>query len=143
MNLRCFYCQTPFTLGRVEILAALQRMDSENMNHYDAHCPRCRRANSVARQRLEMFLPNWREVAAEQVAVPASAAESAPMTVMPSEEPAPKANKSHRKRAGSAKAAEAKPAARTTKKPAATKAKPAAKSTTASREKKTTTKNKK
>ncbi|MEW6403430.1 MAG: hypothetical protein AB1649_16665 [Chloroflexota bacterium] len=150
MNLRCFYCQTPFTLGRAEILTALQYMDAENMNHYDAHCPRCRRANSVARQRLEMFMPNWREVAAEQAAMPAPA--SAPTTVMPpapavtapSEEPAPKANKSsHRRRAGSAKAAVARPAAKAAKKPAPARAKPATKSTTDSKAKKTTTKDKK
>jgi hypothetical protein len=44
MNLRCTYCQTPFTVGRMEKLAALQRMQAENLHHYDAFCPRCRRA---------------------------------------------------------------------------------------------------
>ena len=66
MNIRCFYCQTPFTIGRAELLAALQHMTAENLHHYDAHCPRCRRANSVARQRMEMFFPNWQQVAQEQ-----------------------------------------------------------------------------
>ena len=61
MNLRCTYCQTPFSVGRMEKLAALQRMEAENLHHYDAFCPRCRRANSVSRQRLEMFTPGWRE----------------------------------------------------------------------------------
>lgn len=61
MNLRCTYCQTPFTVSRMEKLAALQRMQAENLHHYDAFCPRCRRANSVSRQRLEMFTPGWRE----------------------------------------------------------------------------------
>ncbi|MCZ7548567.1 MAG: hypothetical protein M5U11_05350 [Anaerolineales bacterium] len=61
MNLRCTYCQTPFTIGRLEKLAALQRMQAEHLHHYDAFCPRCRRANSVSRQRLEMFTPGWQE----------------------------------------------------------------------------------
>lgn len=61
MNLRCTYCQTPFSLGRMEKLAALQRMEAENLHHYDAFCPRCRRANSISRQRLEQFTPGWQE----------------------------------------------------------------------------------
>ncbi len=157
MNLRCFYCQTPFTLGRAEILAALQQMDSENMNHYDAHCPRCRRANSVSRQRLEMFMPNWRETAAEQTtemsgpgeAPPAAVEETppAPSTQTAEESLAPKAHHT-RKRAGSGKKAAAKPAAKVTskaasgKKPATTKARPAAKTAASSKSKKTTAKSK-
>jgi hypothetical protein len=137
MNLRCFYCQTPFTLGRAEILAALQQMDAENMNHYDAHCPRCRRANSVSRQRLETAMPNWREVASEQAAMPPAQTEivPAPVTdIQPVESmplaPAPKAKPS-RKRAGSTKKAAPKVAVKATsspkgKKPAAAKKKPAA-----------------
>jgi hypothetical protein len=61
MNLRCTYCQTPFTVGRLDKLAALQRMLAENLHHYDAICPRCRRANSVSRERLQIFTPGWRE----------------------------------------------------------------------------------
>lgn len=65
MNLRCSFCQTPFSIGRMEKLAALQHMYAENLNHYDAHCPRCRRANTIMRQKLEMTLPNWREALKE------------------------------------------------------------------------------
>jgi len=65
MNLRCAFCQTPYTLGRVEKISALQHMDAEKLTHYDAHCPRCRRATPIPRQRLEMTLPNWREALKE------------------------------------------------------------------------------
>ena len=61
MNIRCSFCQTPYTLSRVAMLDALQEVDSNNLNHYDAHCPRCRRATPIPRQRLEMAMPNWRE----------------------------------------------------------------------------------
>jgi hypothetical protein len=61
MNLRCSFCQTPYTLSRVAMLDALQEVDSKNLTHYDAHCPRCRRATQIPRQRLEMAMPNWRE----------------------------------------------------------------------------------
>jgi len=61
MNIRCAFCQTPYTLSRVIMLDALQEVDSKNLSHYDAHCPRCRRATRVPRQRLELAMPNWRE----------------------------------------------------------------------------------
>ena len=61
MNIRCAFCQTPYTLSRVAMLDALQEVDSQNLSHYDAHCPRCRRATRIPRQRLEMAMPNWRE----------------------------------------------------------------------------------
>jgi len=61
MNIRCAFCQTPYTLSRVAMLDALQEVDAGNLTHYDAHCPRCRRATQIPRQRLEMAMPNWRE----------------------------------------------------------------------------------
>ena len=61
MNIRCSFCQTPYTLSRVAMLDALQEVDAGNLTHYDAHCPRCRRATQIPRQRLEMDMPNWRE----------------------------------------------------------------------------------
>jgi len=61
MNIKCSFCQTPYTLSRVEMLDALQEMDAHKLTHYDAHCPRCRRATKVERKRMEMFFPNWRD----------------------------------------------------------------------------------
>ena len=61
MNIRCSFCQTPYTLSRVAMLDALQEMDAGKLTHYDAHCPKCRRANPIPRQRMEMFMPKWRD----------------------------------------------------------------------------------
>lgn len=61
MNIRCSFCQTPYTLGRVAMLDALQEVAAGNLTHYDAHCPRCRRATRIPRQKLEMAMPNWQE----------------------------------------------------------------------------------
>src|SRR5512142_453457 len=69
MNLTCFYCQTPFTLSMDQKIAALRKMHAENLHHYDAHCPRCGRANAISRERLEMFTPGWEEAIKEPVAV--------------------------------------------------------------------------
>jgi hypothetical protein len=43
------------------MLDALQEVDSQKLTHYDAHCPRCRRATPIPRQKLEMAMPNWRD----------------------------------------------------------------------------------
>ena len=61
MQLNCFYCHTPFALRREEALFALQHMSLEKLSHFDAHCPRCRRANRISRQQLEHFYPGWQE----------------------------------------------------------------------------------
>lgn len=88
MNLRCLYCQTPFTVGRVEMLSALVAMNEKNQNHYDAHCPRCRRANSISRQRMELFFPNWREAAKHMEAMGSdSAADPKPAAASQKTEP--------------------------------------------------------
>jgi hypothetical protein len=81
MNLTCFYCQTPFTLSMDQKVAALRKMHAENLHHYDAHCPRCGRANAISRERLEMFTPGWEE-AIKQPAM-ASAGSAAPAAEMP------------------------------------------------------------
>jgi hypothetical protein len=126
MNIRCAFCQTPYTLSRVAMLDALQEVDSKNLTHYDAHCPRCRRATRIPRQRLEMAMPNWREELKQfekemkehpQQEAPQPAAETVPVAEA-APEPAP------------AKKGASKP--KPTAKPAEAKAKPAARQTTPS-----------
>jgi hypothetical protein len=99
MNLRCFYCQTPFTLSTDEKIAALRKMHAEDLHHYDAHCPRCGRANPVSRERLEMFTPGWEAAIKAPVmgavggsmpakpAAPASSFSSTPAPMMERVEP--------------------------------------------------------
>lgn len=114
MNVKCSFCQTPFAIGRLEKLAALQHMEAESLNHYDVHCPRCRRATPVLRQKLEISLPNWREALheLEQQAESAPASGAKPGSSDPTQSrpaSAPQADskpgpaKHHRTRAGSKK----------------------------------------
>ncbi len=70
-------------------------MHAENLHHYDAHCPRCGRANAISRERLEMFTPGWEEAIKEpamSAITPAgsggTAPQGAPNTVVPSTVPA-------------------------------------------------------
>ena len=119
MNIRCAFCQTPYTLSRVAMLDALQEVDSQKLSHYDAHCPRCRRATRIPRQRLEMAMPNWREELKQfekemkehpQQEAPLPQAESTPVAeAVVAPEPAPK--KAAAKPKPKATPAEAKPKA--------------------------------
>ena len=126
MNLRCSFCQTPFTIGRIEKLDALQHLEANNLTHYDAHCPRCRKATPVLRQKLEMTMPNWREALKElEKEMQANPQQEAPLS-QPEADSAPQADaasesvsaKHHRVRASvrareAAKAAAEKAAAKT------------------------------
>lgn len=61
MQLRCTYCQTMFAISREEMLAGLEHMEENKLAYYDAHCPKCRRANRVERARMERFFPDWKK----------------------------------------------------------------------------------
>ena len=116
MNLRCIYCQTPFTLARPEMLNAIITMNERHQSHYDAHCPRCRRANSISRQRMELFFPNWQDAAKQLASAPPPPApkEETPATAFLKTEPISKAMKA---------AVEKKPAVKKSSEKAATKEK--------------------
>ena len=115
MNLRCSFCQTPYTIGRLEKLDALQHMDANNLTHYDAHCPRCRRATPILRQKLEMTFPNWRDALKElEAELKANPQPEAPLP-KPEAEPAAEAESKpehHRTRAGKVAKEVEKPAAK-------------------------------
>jgi len=131
VNLRCTYCQNMFALSRTEMLAALQTMDTENLHHYDAYCPRCRRANSIARDRLEWANPGWREAVkvmlkeaarAEKAAAPAKAEKpTAPKAaaVKPVPKPKPAPAKAAPKTGSKAAVPKSKAAPKAAKRPAA------------------------
>jgi hypothetical protein len=129
MNIRCAFCQTPYTIGRIEKLDALQHVYANNLTHYDAHCPRCRRATPVLRQKLEMTMPNWRDALKElEAEMTAHPQQEAPLPA-PVVDPVPQTESKpeHRTRTGKAVKEEPKPveAPKAEKKPA--KEKPAAK----------------
>jgi phage FluMu protein Com len=57
MQLKCNYCSTMYAIGREEAQAAIQMIRSGEKAHYDAHCPKCRRATKITRQQLERGYP--------------------------------------------------------------------------------------
>ena len=60
MQLRCTYCSNMFSISQEEMLAGLEHMEEHQQTYYDAHCPKCRRANRVERARMERFFPDWK-----------------------------------------------------------------------------------
>ena len=132
MNIKCSFCQTPYAIGRIEKLDALQHMYANNLNHYDAHCPRCRRATPVLRQKLELTMPNWREglkdLEKEMAANPQQAAPPPPSK--PEAAAAPETESKPAEAPAKDKPAKPKPAAQkpAAQKPAAAKKAPAKKS---------------
>ena len=82
MQLRCTYCQTMFAISREDMLAALEHMEENKQIYYDAHCPKCRRANRVERARMERFFPDWKKAikTMEKASVQAEPAAKEPAT---------------------------------------------------------------
>ena len=135
MNIRCSFCQTPYTLSRVQMLDALQEVDSKNLTHYDAQCPRCRRATQIPRQRLEMAMPNWRdELKQFEVEMKEHPQQAAPL---PTEETTPVAEAETKAESSAAQKGSTKPKPAAV--PAGSKPKPAARQTTPSAETKKST----
>ena len=59
MQLRCYQCHTPFAINKDTIRAALDILHEEDLNHYNAQCPRCRKVNRVSVEQLKRAVPDW------------------------------------------------------------------------------------
>ena len=103
MNLRCMYCQTMFGVSRDVMLVGLQTMEAEKLDHYDVHCPKCRRANRVERKKLEMANPNWQE-SLKKMAKEADKSEKEDAASEKEEKPAPKKKAASKKSTSKGKA---------------------------------------
>ncbi len=53
MQLKCTFCSTPFALSNDQVAHAIEILKQDAHAHYDAHCPRCRRANKLSRRMFE------------------------------------------------------------------------------------------
>jgi hypothetical protein len=59
MQIRCYNCHKPFAMNKQAIHEALATVTSEGLNHYNAYCPHCRRANRVSVNELHRWAPDW------------------------------------------------------------------------------------
>lgn len=67
MQLRCFNCHRPFALSKEQVRAALDEIVEQELGHYNAQCPHCRRVNRVSRDELMRATPDWKPGAVEEV----------------------------------------------------------------------------
>jgi hypothetical protein len=83
MQLKCTFCSTPFALSNDQVAEAIEILRKDPHAHYDAHCPRCRRANKLSRRMFEVN-PAYRrmlhapEPPAEEAAPPAEEKQAKP-----------------------------------------------------------------
>ena len=61
MQIRCYHCHRPFALSKEVVHAALDLVTEENLSHYDAACPHCRRINRISREELAHAAPDWKK----------------------------------------------------------------------------------
>lgn len=59
MQIRCQNCHKPFALSKEAVHSALEQVTSENLKHFDAQCPHCRRVNRIAKKQLQRAAPGW------------------------------------------------------------------------------------
>ena len=58
MQIRCTNCHRPFALNRQGVHTALDQFVTEDLKHFDAYCPHCRRANRISREVLLRAAPD-------------------------------------------------------------------------------------
>jgi phage FluMu protein Com len=66
MQLRCYHCHKPFALSNAAVYSALNTLSKENLGHYNAQCPHCRRVNRVSQEELLHAAPDWKPEEAEE-----------------------------------------------------------------------------
>ena len=59
MQLRCYSCHTPFTVGRAFVHQSLNIMEEDQLVHFDFRCPKCKKATRVSREQLLHAAPGW------------------------------------------------------------------------------------
>lgn len=57
MQISCFKCHMPISLGRDAVKDALETVEKEDLSHYDVRCSKCRTTNRIARKQLERAMP--------------------------------------------------------------------------------------
>ena len=62
MQLRCYSCKMPISIGRAIVEDALQVMHDEDLVHYDFRCPKCKKTNRVSMEQLLHAAQGWEYV---------------------------------------------------------------------------------
>ena len=60
MQVRCYKCHMPISLGRDAVNGALDYVTDEDLTHYDVRCPKCRKVNRISVKQLHQAAPTWK-----------------------------------------------------------------------------------
>jgi len=60
MQIRCYSCKMPISIGRQMVLQALEVVHEEDLVHYDFRCPKCKKSNRVSKEQLLHAVPGWK-----------------------------------------------------------------------------------
>jgi hypothetical protein len=61
MQIKCNHCSMPFSMNQETAMAAIEELKDQSKHHYDAHCPKCRRAVYVTRDQLGRAYPAYKK----------------------------------------------------------------------------------
>ncbi|NQS92007.1 MAG: hypothetical protein HQ574_06315 [Chloroflexi bacterium] len=68
MQIRCYYCKMPITIGQATVDQALNIIHEEDHNHFDYRCPKCKKTNKIPKEQLLRAAPVWEYSAGEKKA---------------------------------------------------------------------------
>ena len=68
MQIRCNKCHRPYALGKETVHAALDIITEQDLHHYNAPCPHCRKVNRVSVPELKRAAPTWKKEQSEEKA---------------------------------------------------------------------------
>jgi len=63
MQIRCYSCKMPISIGRESVNQALNIIHEDDLVYYDFRCPKCKKSNRVSKEQLMHASPGWEYVA--------------------------------------------------------------------------------
>lgn len=54
MQIKCSSCAMPFALNKEEIAKMVAIFKENSGAHYDAHCPKCRKATKISKKQFSL-----------------------------------------------------------------------------------------
>ena len=59
MQIRCYSCSMPISIGRASVEYALNVIEEDDLVYFDFRCPKCKKSNSVSKEKLLHASPAW------------------------------------------------------------------------------------
>ena len=59
MQIRCYSCKMPVSIGRVMVDQALNIMHEDGLVYFDFQCSKCKKNNRISQERLLHASPGW------------------------------------------------------------------------------------